>query len=312
MKTIFRLTILAGIIAALSCNKDPYVITSHPIGTLTSLQSFKDKHRPPNMNFFVNGNAGGSFTTPQGTTVVIPGNAFMDQNANPYNDLVHIEFLDVYKKSDMFWTGMTTQMTTGEPLKSAGEFYIKAMDINGNALLLQQNIEVQQPLNNQPLDTAMLPFLANDSANNGWLQAPSCTLWYAASNYVFSMYQFNTPLDSGSWCNSDNPSYFANYNQTVLMLHSASPVSEYHPDVFLVFAGVNSMVHVYQDYQSPANYPYDYAPIGLACTVVAIGEKDGKLYSSFVPTTVGVNQTINFTMSETTEDAFKAAIEALD
>ena len=48
------------------------------------------------------------------------------------------------------------------------------------------------------------------------------------------------------------------------------------------------MVHVYSN---GSNFPYAFAPIGLQCTLVAIGEKDGSLYSCFKPITITNNMT---------------------
>lgn len=70
------------------------------------------------------------------------------------------------------------------------------------------------------------------------------------------------------------------------------------------------MVHVYNDVGNA--FPYNYAPVGLPCTVVAIGVKDGKVYSSFTPITISANQTVSFSMSETTTADFKSQLAALN
>ena len=72
------------------------------------------------------------------------------------------------------------------------------------------------------------------------------------------------------------------------------------------------MIHVYRAGLSINEFPYSYAPKGLECTLVALGVKDGKTYSAFVPITIGDNQTVNFTLSETTTDDFKAQLADLD
>ncbi len=69
------------------------------------------------------------------------------------------------------------------------------------------------------------------------------------------------------------------------------------------------MIHVYSN---GLNFPYYYAPVGLECTLVAIGVKNGKLYSSFVPLTISSNQSVNFALSAITTDDFVNSLKALD
>lgn len=71
------------------------------------------------------------------------------------------------------------------------------------------------------------------------------------------------------------------------------------------------MIHIYRNYNSPQNFPYYYAPVGLQCTVVAIGIKNGVLYSSFTPTTISNNLTVNFSLNSTTTTDFVAALKLL-
>ena len=75
----------------------------------------------------IDATAGGTFTSPQGTVVTIPANAFVTGGGAPITGNVNIEFKDIYKKSDMLLSNMSTQTATG-PLKSAGEFFIKEIN----------------------------------------------------------------------------------------------------------------------------------------------------------------------------------------
>ena len=124
------------------------------------------------------------------------------------------------------------------------------------------------------------------------------------------MYSFSSSNISGTWCNSDNSDYFSNYSQTNLTLHANDNPSDFNTDIFLVFKNVNSMVHVYKT--TTTDFIYNFAPKGLECTMVAVGVKNNKLYSSFIPITIGSNQTVNFSLSVTTTDDFKKALKALD
>lgn len=217
----------------------------------------------------------------------------------------------------MLLNDISTNSLSGGPIKSPGMFYIKAMQGN-KAVQLQygQQITIKQPLNGLSIDENMKALiLAQDSAAAGWIQPPAKkdsilwkkqdTLTWTTSDYIYTMYQFIT----SSWYNSDNPVHFSSYPQTTLTLQPLDTINVYNTYVFVLLSTVNAMVHVYGN---GTNFPYYYAPSGLECTVVAIGVKKGKVYSSFTPITITNNLTVNFSLSETTAKEFKAKLKALN
>ncbi len=322
MKTQLRSAAVICIITFAACKKDHVNSTIPPLSQETnnysSVGDFFAQNAVPMQTFTIHGSTGGSFTTPQGTTVSIPANAFVNHNNVTVSGNVTIQFKDIYKKSDMLMSDRPTITINWEPLRSAGEFYIKA--ISGNEavnIAAGKKISVSQPIQlTGGLDSAMIPFivlpdsLVNQGGNlGGWSDAPYDTLLYSASNYIFGLYYFSSPVDSGTWGNSDNPSFFSSFSQTHLILHPYDDPANFQTDVFLVFKNVNSMVHVYR---SGPDFSYWYAPQGLQCTLVAIGVKGGKLYSSFVPVTIAANQTVNFSLTETTTNDFKTQLKTLD
>src|SRR6266511_4376421 len=273
-----------------SCTKESS-IRNHD--NYNSIADFYYKNGVAIQHFSLDASTGGTFTTPQGTVVSIPANLFKD----------------IYKKSDMLLSNMPTNFY-GRALKSGGEFFIRAKS-NNNLLQIAslKKIEINQPANDEPIDSMMLPFLGvKDSANGvNWNRdnvGVNFSVESSLSGYIFTLYNLSNPLDSGTWCNSDNPHYFSAYPSTALTLHGNDDVLAFNTDVFLVFKNINSMIHVYRGTEN--DFPYLYAPGGLECTVVALGIKDGKIFSAFVPITIGSNQTVNFTLSETTTDDFKA------
>ncbi|PBQ32191.1 hypothetical protein CNR22_10545 [Sphingobacteriaceae bacterium] len=313
MKKSIHYLILISTLLVFSCRKDkksesesspetPVVIDNY-----TSLSDFYLKNGVQKETFTFNAGTGGSFISQQGTTINIAPNTFTPASAS-----VVIEFKDIYKKSDMLLSDMPTQAYDGTILKSAGEFFIKAL-INNNAVELKSNAKIQilQPLK-QALDTGMKPFVIlvdTNKTGSGWYNNPGDSVFYTTSNYVYDLYNFSSPASSGTWCNSDNPNYFSSSVQTTLTIH-ANQTGNLN-NIFLVFKDVNSMVHVYK-YNQADDYIYNYAPTGLKCTVVALGVKDNKLYSSFTPITISSNQTVSFDLIETTTENFKAALKALD
>ncbi len=87
-------------------------------------------------------------------------------------------------------------------------------------------------------------------------------------------------------------------------------VSDYGTNLYLIFSSVNTVIRINSFVNNP--FIYQYAPTGLNCTLVAIGYKDGKLYSALKPIAIANNTNVSFTLSETTDQAFKDAVNALN
>lgn len=321
MKTNSLITILL-LVVIVSCKKSVSPITDAAIkksasnnvnnsNTYSSLHDFFVKNGVQKQTYSINSSAGGMFTTPHGTKVIIPPYAFRTESGNSVSGNITIEFKDIYTKSEMLLSNVPSMMNSGWPLKSGGEFFIKALSSN-TALLLDSNsvITVQQPTNDA--DSLMMPFVnANPQDTNdvSWQVNQFNDVYYSASNYIYSLYSFNAPASSGTWCNSDNSSYFSNYTQTPLSV-TVGDMSNYQEiQVFLVFKNVNSMVHIYY---SNSMFSYMYAPLGLECTVVSIGLNNGKIYSAFVPLTISTNQVISVSLTETSDANFTSALNALN
>jgi hypothetical protein len=307
----FVVLILAITIAA-SCKKKEENNTPSPTTNYSSMSEFYAANAVKTETFTVDATAGGSFTTAKGTKVTIPSNALTDELGNPATGVVKVEFRDIYKKSDMLLSDMPTMMGNGKPLKSGGEFFIKiTRDTLGFVPDSGKAIIVQQPLNGLPVDSAMKPFVWGKGAGGGpggWFSSDD-NVAFSASGYIMSLYRFSMPATGGTWCNSDNLTYFAAYPQTVLNIVPAVNPDDYQMDIYLVFKGINSMIHVYR---FGSSFPYNYAPVGLECTVVAVGLKDAKLHASFADITITANQTVNVSLAEISEADFKTKLNTLN
>ncbi len=309
---LLMITIYAGCKKNDAATSTPAAITASD--NYASMAAFHAQNGVPMQTFTINAVTGGSFTTPQGTIVTIPANAFQTQAGGAVTGNVLIQFKDIYKKSDMLLSDKATRYFSGIPLKSGGEFFIKAMQANVPVMMANnKKISIKQPLNGIALDTAMAamsPTVPLTDTIGSWSNNYYDTVLNNTNSYIFSLYKYNTPIDSGSWCNSDNPNYFAGVVQTTLTLNPTDPNwSNYYTQVYLMFTGINSMVHVYNNGNT---FPYYYAPLTAQCTLVAIGISGGKLYSSFTPITITNNLTVNFTLSETTTADFKTRLNTLN
>lgn len=321
-------------ITLVECKKDTLETQVTPLNntppvTYASLQDFFDENAAPVQTVTINAATGGTFTSPQGTVVTIPANAFVTSGGAPITGNVTVEFKDIYTPSDMILSNMPTQTATG-PLVSGGEFFIDVA-VGGNPVALAPgaNITVNQPTMGVPVDPGMMPYVFNtDSAV--W-QAPVATaptftilpgdstttnipgtkpdsIGFTANGYIYQVLS----LDPWAWHNADRPLTGSGFTTLTVNINNIDSTSiDYNTNVYLVFTGINSTVSIYQDWSS-FDFPYSYAPIGLQCTVVALSIEDGKVYSSFTPITIGTNQTVNISVTETTTDAFKTALDALN
>jgi hypothetical protein len=329
-KSIAINLMLLLLITVFSCKKDKTTVnpttTPTTTGNYSSVGNFFAVNCSPMQTYTISAASGGSFTTPNGTIVTVPANAFITQNGGAVTGNVTINFKDVYKKSDMVLNKLSTNLFGGGLMKSAGMFYIKAMQ-GTQALMISagNKISIKQPLNGLSVDNQMKPFILQKTPGDsisGWI-APQVntdssghqnsydSVYYATSSYIFNMYQFSCPADSGSWCNNDNSSYFSAYPQTTLTLNTLDSTSVYNTQIFLIFSNVNSMLWFDYNYTNTSFIDY-YAPVGLKCTIVAIGVYKGNLYSSFTPITISSNLTVNFSLSQTTTAAFIAQLNALN
>jgi len=239
---------------------------------------------------------------------------------------VQIDFKDIYKRSDMFWSNKPASFlsndNSGLPLKSAGEFYIKASQ-NGEALQVGTSADdtllVIQPLFDA-YDAFIHPYgemVHNDTVFLwGWNVAqgdnimPLSDTIGNAIGYIYTIYYFQNPIN-GSWLNSDCDLPMGTVFTTLSMHPSFSSSDFDEVEMFFILSDVRSTAHLYKDYNS-GDFIYNHAPFGYNATVVALGLKDGNLYSSFTPVTITNNLTVDFGLQQTTDVQFKAAIEALN
>jgi len=310
IKSINIICILLLVLAVSSCKEEP---TNNLEMGYASTADFFLANASPMQIYNVDGSAGGIYTTPKGTVITIPADAFVNQNGDSVFGNVLINFKDVYKKSDMMLNLLSTNLySSGAPMKSAGMFYFKAvqgMEILG--LRPGKSITVAQPLKGLPIDTAMRPYwLMTDGGLSGWFpingNGSGDPLTYTDSNYIFTLYEF---FGSGTWYNCDNQHVFAAFPQTTLTLCPPSDFSVNSIVTYLFFSDINATVTVYSN---GTNFIYNYAPVGLECTAIAIAIKDQKIYTSFTPITIGANMSVNYLFSETTEADFLAQLNSLN
>lgn len=322
-------------ITLVECKKDELETTTSSVNNppandnYATLQDFFNENGAQTQTVTIDATTGGTFTSPQGTVVTIPPNAFVTSGGAPISGNVTVEFRDIYTPADMILSNMPTQTANG-PLVSGGEFFIDA-SVNGNPIALAPgaNIAVNQPSMGMPVDPGMMAYVFNtdsavwqqpiatpptftilpgDSTNTTFPGTKPDSIAFTASGYIYQVFA----LDPWTWHNCDQPLTGSGFTTLTVNINNIDTTSiDYNTNVYLVFTGINSTVSVYQDWTT-FDFSYMYAPIGLQCTIVSLSIEDGRVYSSFTPITIGANQTVNVSVTETTTDAFKTALDALN
>lgn len=330
--TLLRLFIAAATFTLYTgCSKTNSVQSSYygPGEGYTSVSDFLNKNSTNTFTNLVSAQTGGHFTTPNGTKVIVPDSCFTDLSGNPIvkgNIILHIK--DVYSKSDMLFSDLTIQADTSSLTQSGGMFYIHAVSPSTGATLIPNSkrknnyITVkQQWWGWSPVKTGMTAYYisarqldsiqSNGKNTQWWNWAPdplNSVVYSPDSVYIFKLYDFGPSPDSGTWCNSGNPGYFASFHQTSITLNETdNNTPNYQTYVFLLFKDVNAILHVYYKSGNGNNFYFNtYAPLGETCTLVAVGIQHGTVYSSFVPgITITSNLVENFTMRATSTSEFK-------
>lgn len=295
------------------------VIPAPPTSTdnYSSIEDFFAKNGVPVQSFTLNGATGGTFTGIKGTKITIPSNAFTNLSGNTVTSDIVFKIKEIYSKKDMLLSGMNTNSFAGRPLISGGELFIQPS--NGGEQVFMNPINqftAQFPANEA--DSSMEAYVAvTDSTTNnniiGWNSCTSCTLLVSNQSYIYystywNIFFNNTQYLGAMWINCDHPINGTSFS--TFTAHANDNPSYYQTKFYIWLSGMKGIVSLYN--LANNNFYYSYAPLGYQATLIAFGVKDGKLYSSFTPTTIIQNQTVNFTLSETTTEAFKAQLEALN
>jgi len=315
MKKLFLIACLPILFS--TCKKDKKADPEPdpaPSDTYSSLNDFFEKNGVQKQTFTFDVATGGSFVTPQSTTINIPPNA-LDATGN-----ITLEFKDIYQKSDMVLSDMPTILSDGKPLTSGGEIFIRALS-NGTPvnIVKGKQLEIRLPMVSLPT-ASMTPFVGTTysvGTSNVWTPSQTQTITPVVqptlnANYIgyynLQMSEFSSPLSNGTWVNCDHPHFPSSQPQSQFKVKVGNAFSS--PQVYLVFKSSKTVVPIYMDQTS--TFVYAYAPINYDCTVIAINLRDGKLYSAIAPTKIAADQTFNVDLKQTTTEDFKTALKSLN
>jgi hypothetical protein len=312
MKNSILLTgIVVSVLFISSCTNDDLLPLPkyEPSTSYHSVADFHEKHGVPIHTYQFNAASGGTFSTPKGTIVEIPANAFLNSTGQPISGLVKLEIRDIYAKSDMVLSNVTT-MSEEMPLVSGGEAWFRITQ-NGQAVWLNNanpvTVKMRQLFGGTPMD---LYTGENDATGDGvnWVATGSPVQNGTFPDTAYFQFLLNEAIFEevgGNWVNCDHP--FANYTSTVLHLTLDGEYESSH--AYLLVDLSNTCVSLSRNSNQ---IDYHYAPLGYAAHVVVIGIKGEKVFTAIEPITISENQTIQISPQETTVEEFKQLLQTLD
>lgn len=248
--------------------------------------------------FTLNAAAGGEVIGKEGTTVTFYPNTFLNAKGEVVTGNVSIELIEIYKKSDMLLTNMTTQGIDAagniSTLISAGEFFVNAKQ-GSDPLTAQGNFQIMAPADKTGgIDQAMKPFQGVEECNNGvcknvWKQE-NRDMKIGESAYSIFKNQFGwTNIDR--WSSDPRP-------KTTLFVDVPTGYDNTNCSVYLSYDGEPTALASFDRYDATTalfTEHYGQIPIGLEVHFILVSVIDEQWYYSIKAATIGANHVETFT-----------------
>jgi len=233
-----------------------------------------------------------TFTSTNGVNLTINGNCLL-KNGQPVTGQVDIEFVEIFKRSEMLISNKLTMGLNGNQkqlLNSGGEFYINVTQ-NGEQLTLTCEMHLETPTSlTGGTDYNMENFIGTLDSNGNivWELAPMLEGWISSLSSNANQDAYNVLLSDFGWFNYDK---FQDTGNGTTIITANVPQG---------YGYGNSLVLI-----ATKNFPNSLGtigggeyPIGLECHFIFISEKNGAfLYSILENQTIVNNHSVSFPLS---------------
>jgi hypothetical protein len=146
---------------------DPAAIVSDnsvkAVDTKKIVEEFYNEIQKPVQEFTVNAEKGGSIICTEGTRLIVPASAFVDEDDNGISGQVKITVLEYYKYSEMIAANLTT-VSDGKQLVTGGMVRITA-EHSGRPVKLRSNKALDLTMPAKVYDEAMRLFVSTSETN---------------------------------------------------------------------------------------------------------------------------------------------------
>lgn len=316
-KLIYAFFIL-GMVSLVGCKREELGLHE-----TSGIKKFFQENQPKSEFFVVNAGVKSSIKCKKGTVIKIDANSLLHQNGTPVTGNVTIEMKEVFTKSEMVKSKIST-VSQGRLLISQGEFYINAVQ-GGESLKIKsgKKINISVPnFSNAP--SSML--FRGDSIPNDSTPDPTDTIidWTLFdSTYIPPIFidstndsifdsinnptitYFNFLIEGFGWINLDEIENTQDMRSLNIVVNG---FDVFNCNVFIVYKDIHSMFEAWYGLDV---FNAKYITLNRSVTIVAIGLKEGQYYSTFKDLTVTKDESISLDMNPTTENEINQTLESL-
>lgn len=286
------ISLLLVIFTTISCKKDRIEPTEEELNEYSNINTYLDSKKQKEQEFIITGPTNDTITGNQGTKIIGAGkNCLRDMNGDTIDYPYSIYLVELYSPADMIYWQMPS-VSDGKILETDGEIRIRASK------------------NNQALDLVCpFTFWMPNSAPNS-----NMTIYEGVDNGVFVDWNnTSTPFNiipygyEGStskfgWINAAQQIGTGN-GHTLSFTSSVDDLS--NVGIFIYFTGIGGLMQVYDQTSG-------LIPDGSAITIVMIAQNaSGQLFSYTETRTVTSSETIDVSLSQTTDASITALLNGL-
>lgn len=277
-----------------SCKKDRIQEEEEEEETVNeyeSINSYLDSKKQQEQDYTINGPSNDTLIGQQGTRVFGSKNCLRDSNGDTIDYPFNIKLVELYTPKDMIYYQMPT-VAGGEIMKTDGEIRIRAFK-GTEELTLACPYRIDMP--NSAPSSGMTVFTGAD--NGSFVDWSNSSIPFAANSYGYTAY-----LNSLGWVNCGKDAGTAGgYKLTF----SSTTDDLTNVGIFIYMPATKTVMQVY-------NLVSGDIPSGTSVKIVVMAiDSNGALFSYTDAKTINSNETLDISLSSTTDAALTSYLDSL-
>ena len=302
MKRIFQIAAVSLLIAATvgGCKKDRILQKN----AYSPVSTYLDTKKQQEQEFIIDSSGSGPIVGNQGTQIWIGKPCLQFPNGDSVSWPFTVKLVELYTPKDMIYYQQPTVASVGI-LKTDGEIRLRAFK-NGTELMLKPDpclAAISMP--NAAPQTGMTVFYGFGAApNDDWSDDPAIfsITTSLSPNFVTTASSYTASIARLGWINCGKN---AGSTPTSTLTFTSQTDDLTNVGIFMYFPATKTVMQAYNAGSKPI-------PNGSAVHVVAIGvDSGGNLFSYDLVKTVTANETIDFSLSATTDAALTTLLDGL-
>ena len=281
-----------AILSITSCKKDRIEPEEETMKEYADVNDYMDTKKQEEQDFLIDGSSSDTITGNQGTKIVaLDSSCLFDANNNPITIPFYLHLVELYTPKDMIYWQMPT-VAGGNILETDGEIRIRA---SKNGQELSTNCPYKFWMPNSAPNSSMTIFTGTD---NGTFVDWTNT----ATPFSIISYGYEGTISNFGWINADIQVGSGSGN--TLSFTSQTDVLT-NVGIFVYIPASNTVMQVY-------NETSGLIPNGTSVKIVMMAiDASGQLFSYTESRTVNSSATIDVSLTQTTDAALTAHLDAL-